>query len=96
MKKHVNPELTDKENPELTPAEIRAMRPAAEVLPPELVAILPKRRRGQRGLQRTPVKQQVTLRLDVAVLAFFKTKGRGWQTRINKALKHIVEEEKSA
>jgi uncharacterized protein (DUF4415 family) len=96
MKKHVNPELTDKENPELTSEEIHAMRPAAEVLPPELVAILPKRRRGQRGFQRTPVKQQVTLRIDAAVLAFFKTKGRGWQTRINKALKHIVEEEKSA
>ncbi len=96
MKKHINPELVDKDNPELTAEEIRAMRPAAEVLPPELVSILPKRKRGERGPQKTPVKQQVTLRLDAAVLAFFKTKGRGWQTRINDALKNVVERKKSA
>ncbi len=96
MKKHINPELTDKDNPELTPEEIRAMRPAAEVLPPDLVAILPKRKRGERGPQKAPVKQQVTLRLDAAVLAYFKTKGRGWQTRINEALKNVVERKKSA
>ena len=38
--------LTDEEGEvrELTKREIFAMRPAAEVLPPELVAILPKRR----------------------------------------------------
>jgi uncharacterized protein (DUF4415 family) len=88
--------LADKDNPELTAEEIRAMRPAAEVLPPELVSILPKRKRGERGPQKTPVKQQVTLRLDAAVLAFFKTKGRGWQTRINDALKNVVERKKSA
>lgn len=96
MKKHINPELADKDNPELTAEEIRSMRPAAEVLPPELVSILPKRKRGERGPQKTPVKQQVTLRLDAAVLAFFKTKGRGWQTRINDALKNVVERKKSA
>lgn len=93
MKKHVNPEMTDKENPELTAAQIQAMKPAAEILPPELVAILPKRRRGQRGPQRAPVKQQVTLRLDTNVLEYFKHKGRGWQTRINEALKHVVAHE---
>jgi len=43
--------LTDEEGEvrELTTEEIRAMRPAREVLPPELYAILPKRRPGQRG-----------------------------------------------
>ena len=34
---------------ELTLEDMRAMRPAAEVLPPELLAILPKRKIGQRG-----------------------------------------------
>lgn len=45
MKK--NP-LTDEEGEvrELKREEVFAMRPAAEVLPPELVAILPKRRPG--------------------------------------------------
>jgi hypothetical protein len=40
--------LTDEEGEvrELTKKEIFDMRPAAEVLPPELVAILPKRHPG--------------------------------------------------
>jgi len=90
MKKRVNPEMVDDENPELTREEIFAMRPAREVLPPELYAILPKRRPGQRGPQKALVKQQVTLRLDAKILAHFKAGGRGWQTRINDALKRIV------
>lgn len=41
-----------------------------------------------------PVKQQVTLRLDADVLHWFKTKGgRGYQTRINAALRRVIEEE---
>lgn len=90
MKKRVNPEMVDDENPELTTEEIRAMRPAHEVLPPELYAILTKRRPGQRGPQKALVKQQVTLRLDAKILAHFKAGGRGWQTRINAALMRIV------
>jgi uncharacterized protein (DUF4415 family) len=84
--------LTDEEGEvrELTREEIFAMRPAAEVLPPELNAILTKRRPGQRGPQKALVKQQVTLRLDPKILAHFKAGGRGWQTRINDALKRIV------
>jgi len=84
--------LTDEEGEvrELTREEIFAMRPAREVLPPELYAILTKRRPGQRGPQKALVKQQVTLRLDAKILAHFKAGGRGWQTRINDALKRIV------
>jgi len=66
------------------------MRPAREVLPPELYAILTKRRPGQRGPQKALVKEQVTLRLDANILTHFKAGGRGWQTRINAALKRIV------
>ncbi len=36
-------------------------------------------------------KAQVTLRLDVEVLAKFKASGDGWQTRINDALKSWVQ-----
>ena len=36
-------------------------------------------------------KTQVTLRLDVEVLAKFKATGDGWQTRINDALKSWVQ-----
>jgi len=90
MKRKPNPEMVDDENPEWTEEDFRRARPASEVLPPELYAILTKRRPGQRGPQKALVKQQVTLRLDAKILAHFKAGGRGWQTRINDALKRIV------
>ncbi len=77
----------DGEVRELTRADMRAFKPAAEVLPPKLLAALPKRRRGQRGPQKAPVKLATTVRFDAEVLAAFKTTGRGWQTRMNNALK---------
>ncbi len=72
---------------ELTRADIRAMRPMEQVLPPELVEVIRNRRRGERGPQKTPTKQQVTLRLDRDVLQRFRATGAGWQGRINEALK---------
>ena len=46
-----------------------------------------KRRRGQRGPQKAPTKQLVSLRLDPDVLAHFRATGPGWQSRINAALR---------
>jgi uncharacterized protein (DUF4415 family) len=77
----------DGEVRELTRADIRAMRPMEQVLPPELVTVIRNRSRGQRGPQKTPTKQQVTLRLDRDVLQRFRATGAGWQGRINEALK---------
>jgi uncharacterized protein (DUF4415 family) len=37
-----------------------------------------------------PVKEQITLRLDKDVLAWFKAGGEGYQTRINEALREYV------
>jgi uncharacterized protein (DUF4415 family)/uncharacterized DUF497 family protein len=81
--------LTDKsgEVRELRSADIRAMRRAGEVLPPPLVDVLPRRKPGQRGPQKAPTKEQVTLRLDRDVLDRFRAAGPGWQRRINDALK---------
>jgi uncharacterized protein (DUF4415 family) len=45
------------------------------------------------GLYR-PLKKAVTLRLDADVLAWFRTPGPGYQTRINRALRKVMEEEK--
>jgi uncharacterized protein (DUF4415 family) len=41
-----------------------------------------------------PIKKPVTLRLDADVLAWFKTEGRGYQTRINRALRTVMRSEK--
>jgi uncharacterized protein (DUF4415 family) len=38
-----------------------------------------------------PIKKPVTLRLDADVLAWFKKQGRGYQTRINRALRKMME-----
>lgn len=50
----------------------------------------------QRGKFYRPVKQQLTLRLDADLVHWFKTHsegGRGYQTRINAALRRFVEEQ---
>ena len=41
-----------------------------------------------------PVKRPVTLRLDADVLAWFQQAGRGYQTRINRALRKVMSEER--
>jgi uncharacterized protein (DUF4415 family) len=38
-----------------------------------------------------PVKQPVSIRLDADVLHWFKERGRGWQTAINRALRAHIE-----
>jgi len=37
-----------------------------------------------------PIKKPVTLRLDADVLAWFRKQGRGYQTRINRALRKVM------
>jgi uncharacterized protein (DUF4415 family) len=78
----VGKRVTNDDSPELTKADFAKLRPAEEVLPPEVISAF---RRG-RGPQKTPTKRQVTLRLDEAVIAHFKAGGPGWQTRLNDAL----------
>jgi len=41
-----------------------------------------------------PLKMPVTLRLDADVLAWLKRQGRGYQTRINQALRKLMMEER--
>jgi uncharacterized protein (DUF4415 family) len=73
----------DADNPEWTEADFAKARPAAEVLPPEFMAAW-KRTRGK---QKTPTKEQVTLRLSPEVVSRFRATGKGWQARIDEALK---------
>jgi uncharacterized protein (DUF4415 family) len=53
---------------------------------PELQQKLGERRRS-RGHQQAPLKVPITLRLDPDVLAGLKATGKGWQTRVNAALR---------
>jgi uncharacterized protein (DUF4415 family) len=47
------------------------------------------------GVLYRPIKKPVTLRLDADVIAWFKKSGRGYQTRINRALRKIMKDVKA-
>jgi uncharacterized protein (DUF4415 family) len=49
-------------------------------------------RRG-RGPQKSPTKVLTTIRIDADVLAFFRAQGRGYQTRMNEALRDVKDRE---
>ena len=84
-------ELTDKQKAELS---------ALEALPDDQIdtSDIPEVRDwsdARRGLLYRPVKQQITLRLDADVVNWFKEQapdGRGYQTKINRALREYVKQ----
>lgn len=79
----------DVDIPELTAEDFKRMRPASEVVP-EIVKAYKEGRLKVRGPQKAPTKVQTTLRLSREVVEFFKAAGRGWQTKLDKALKEYV------
>lgn len=86
MNKPFNPELVDNDNPEWTDAMIKQ-----SVRFSDLPQSLQEKLRG-RGKQKEPTKVAVTVRYDADVLEAFKATGRGWQTRMNAALKEWLSE----
>lgn len=72
------------DNPELTAEEISQLRPFAEVFP-ELAATI-----RRRGLQRADKKISTTIRLSPEVVAHFRATGKGWQARIDEALRRLI------
>ena len=75
--------------PEWTEEDFARARPMKEMFPDIVEAF--ERMRGERGPQKSPVKERVGLRLDADILAHFRQTGAGWQSRINDILhKHIA------
>ncbi len=68
---------------ELTKEDLKQFKKADQVLPESLSDILPKRGRPVSA----ETKKAVSLRLSPEILSAFKSTGRGWQTRINNALR---------
>jgi uncharacterized protein (DUF4415 family) len=75
--------------PELTDEQLKAMRPAREVMPPEFFETV-KRKQGQRGPGKKPAKVFVSIRLDPLVVSTFKASGKNWQRDINDTLVRVV------
>lgn len=73
-----------------TPEEDAQITAAAMTDPDNLPltdAELSQFKRGRGRPLGSGTKEQVTLRLDVEILEQFKATGKGWQTRINDALR---------
>ena len=70
----------------LTAKELATLRPLGEVFP-DLADWSRKRKRARAGEAH---KQAVSIRLSPEVIAFYKGKGAGWQTRIDETLRAIV------
>ncbi|KIZ43456.1 MULTISPECIES: BrnA antitoxin family protein [Rhodopseudomonas] len=90
MPRKIKEPVFDDDNPEWTEADFaKATRLdgiKAKDLTPEILARIP----GSRGPQKAPTKVAVSIRLSPEVIAFFKAKGPGWQSRIDDALPKIA------
>lgn len=96
-KRPISPETVDDDNPEWTVEDFAKARPAAEVLteifPQTVVATMLK----PRGRPRKEItKAPVNIRLSPDVVEAFRATGRGWQTRVDEALKDWLKSHKPA
>ena len=82
----------DVDSPELGDEWFARARLAAEVLPPAVYAglVALRRRPGERGPQKAPVTERISIRLSRDVADYFRATGEGWQTRIDEALREDV------
>lgn len=78
----------DGEVRELTEEDLKKFRPFSEVKP-ELFAKIQKNVVG-RGPQKSPTKIPVSIRVSPEVVEYFRSAGKGWQSRIDKILKEYV------
>ncbi len=74
------------DNPEWTEEMHARARPASEVLPPEIIALL-VRKRGRPPIRPEARKEKVNIRLSPDVLAALRATGAGWQTRADDLLR---------
>jgi len=83
MNNNPNPELIDDENPEWTAAMFSEAKSAAELFPH-----LIKKSSSPANKSAT----EINLTLDYDIVSAFRATGRGWQKRINDALKEWLRE----
>ena len=91
MPKRPIPEQINSVNPEWTDADFARARPASEVLPELFGTQIAQTMLKPRGRPRSEVvKERITIRLDADVLEAFRSTGKGWQTRMNDAMRDWV------
>jgi len=91
MANNPKPPRSDEDNPEWTEEDFARAKPAAEVLPPEVLAAFGKGKRGRpAGWTKPNAKKSITLRLDPDVIEGWRNSGPGWQSRMNDALRDAL------
>jgi uncharacterized protein (DUF4415 family) len=81
--------IFDDENPEWTEEDFARAKYFDEI-PAHIRAAFPKSRGRPKGSAKPDSKQAVSLRLDADVLAYFRSTGPGWQTRVNDILRKAI------
>jgi len=89
MNKRPPPEDFD-ENPVWTREMHAQARPASEVHGKEVAAAMVRKPGRPLGSTNATRKEQISLRVDADVLAKFKAGGKGWQSRMNEALRRAA------
>lgn len=92
--------INDQDFPPFTDEELAQFKPIEQVMPKEFMDMVLANQaeraklgkvRPPRGKQIAPTKEAVSLRLSPEVLTAFRATGKGWQTRINKALIEFIQ-----
>ncbi len=73
----------------------KGAKPASEAFPPATYAALVAMKRPRGRPKADATKVFTAIRLDADLLETFKATGRGWQTRINAALRQFITEHPS-
>lgn len=85
--KKTNPEMIDSENPEWTDRMFREAKPLEQSSLPEAFKKQIRRGRPSSNNHKTPV----SIRLSSEVVAYFRSQGKGWQTKLDEVLKvHVA------
>lgn len=82
----------DGEVRELTADDFKKFKPLSEANPALLSKI--KRAVGERGPQKAPKKVPISIRVSPEVAEYFRSEGKGWQSRIDNVLKEYVSQHK--
>jgi uncharacterized protein (DUF4415 family) len=81
---------SDPDNPKWTRSDFAKAKAPEDALPADVLATFGK----HRGLQKTPKKVPVSIRLSPIVVTHFRDQGPGWQARIDAVLTEIVKKAK--
>lgn len=80
----------DEDNPELTKEWFTKAKPASEAFSPEMFATLSAMKPARGRPKAIDPKVFTAIRLDADLLDAFKSTGKGWQTRVNAALRQFL------